>query len=215
MTKTPPLVFLLSVLLLTGCATKMEVTHTGFLANYDQLVPSKTIKGMHIYKNEAVNIKETYSKIMIAPVEILLAPQAQEKFKDEEEQRLTAYFHESLEKKLSKQFELTDTAGPGVLLLRTAITDILPNKVYLNLHWSTTLIGAGIGGASIEAELIDTQSKERLLAFIDAKKGKKLKYTKGLSKWGHTKEVLDKWADILVENLSELEMAPEATAKGH
>ena len=59
MTKAQQFVLFLSVLFLTGCAAKMELTHTGFLANYDQLVPSKTIKGMHIYKNEAVNIKET------------------------------------------------------------------------------------------------------------------------------------------------------------
>jgi len=91
-----------------------------------------------------------------------------------------------------------------VLLLRTAVTDILPNKVYLNLHWSTTLIGGGIGGASLEAELVDSLNGERMLAFVDARKGRKLNYTKGLTKWGHTKEVLGMWADHIVKNLDDL-----------
>ena len=90
------------------------------------------------------------------------------------------------------------------MLFRTAITDILPNKVYLNLHWSTTLIGGGIGGASLEAELVDSLTGERMLAFVDARKGKKLNYTKGLTKWGHTKEVLGMWAKHMVKNLDEL-----------
>jgi len=215
MSKTQRFVVCLSILLLTGCATKMKLTQTGFLTDYDQLVQSDSTKGMRIYKNDAVNIKETYKKIMIAPVEIRLAPQAQAKFSEEDQQKLTTYFYESLKTRLAKQFELTEEAGPGVLLLRTAITDLLPNKVYLNLHWSTTLLGGGIGGASIEAELVDAQSKERVLAFIDAKKGKKLNYTKGLTKWGHTKEVLDKWADILVKNLDELQTEPKKLAESH
>lgn len=215
MLKTLTLLLTVSVVFLTGCASKMELTQTGFLSNYDQLVQSETVEGMRFYRNEAINIQKAYSKIMVAPVEIRLSPDADvKKFNEEEQAKLSTYFHDSLEEKLAKQFELTNEVGPGVLLLRTAITDVMPNKVYLNLHWSTTLLGGGIGGASIEAELIDAQSNERVLAFIDAKKGKRLKYTKGLSKWGHTKEVLDKWADILVENLSELESEPEKMVEG-
>ena len=67
--------------------------------------------------------------------------------------------------RLSENFEIVDKPGRGVLLFRSAITDILPNKVYLNIHWSTTLIGGGIGGASLEAELVDSVTKERILSF--------------------------------------------------
>jgi len=213
MTFAQKFVVCLSILFLCGCAAKMKLTQTGFLADYDQLVQSETFKGMRIYKNKAIDINKTYTKIIVAPVEIRLSPAAEKRFTAEEQEKLTTYFHESLQKKLAAGFELTQEPGPGVLLLRAAITDLLPNKVYLNLHWSTTLLGGGIGGASIEAELVDSESKERVLAFIDAKKGKKLKYTKGLTKWGHTKEVLDKWADILVENLNTLQEEPQTKAE--
>lgn len=125
--------------------------------------------------------------------------------KDADREKLAAYFIKKLEEGLSENYTITDQPGPDVLLFRAAVTDILPNKVYLNLHWSTTLIGAGIGGASLEAELVDSLSNERMASYIDARKGRKLNYTKGLTKWGHSKEVLGIWADLIVENLSRQE----------
>ena len=63
---------------------------------------------------------------------------------------------------------------------------------------------SSVGTATMEAELVDSVTGERMLAFIDARKGKKLNYTKGLTKWGHTKEVLGMWADLMVQNLDQL-----------
>ena len=193
---------------LFGCASqKVTMTETGFLNNYAQLQEDEELKGMKIYRNESVDIKSKYSKVWIMPVEFRLDPSIEdEKYFDEEDrEKLREHFQDSLKSKIEEDYETADGAGEDVLLLRTAITDILPNKVYLNLHWSTTLAGAGIGGASIEVELIDSITRERILAFVDAKKGKRLKYTKGLTKWGHTTEVLDMWADIIVDNLEQFE----------
>jgi hypothetical protein len=193
-------------LVVTGCAKhQMTMTQSGFLNNYDQLVEDKELDGMKIYRNENVDVKGKYTKIMIAPVEFMLDEKDPEtQFSDEDKQKLADHFRQELETKLKEHIEITNEAGDDTLLLRAAITELLANKVYLNLHWSTTLYGAGIGGASIEVELLDSQSAERILAFVDAKKGKNLHYAKGLTKWGHTQEVLSKWAEIIVLNLRKL-----------
>jgi len=191
---------------LTGCAIKqLELTESGFLSGYSGLEEDDELKGMRVYKNPDVNIVERYSKILVAPVKFKLDPTVKEhEMEYEDRMKLSDYFHEKLNEGLLKNYELADEPGADVLLFRTAITDILPNKVYLNLHWSTTLIGGGIGGASLEAELVDSLTGEQMLAFVDARKGRKLNYTKGLTKWGHTKEVLGMWAEHIVKNLDDL-----------
>ena len=191
---------------LTGCTIKqMEITETGFLSGYSGLKEDEELGGLRIYKNPDINISGRYSKVLIAPIQFKLDPTVKEHEMDFEDRwKLFEYFHERLTKNLLKNYEITDEPGESVLLFRAAVTDVLPNKVYLNLHWSTTLIGGGIGGASLEAEVVDSLTNERIMSFVDARKGRKLNYTKGLTKWGHTKEVLGMWADIMVENLDQL-----------
>jgi len=203
------------LLLFTGCAKKqMNLTKTGFLNSYADLQEEKEYGGMQIYRNPSVNIKDRYSKILIAPVQFRLDPTLKQHALDNEEREFLAdHFQKTLSEGLVRNFEIVSEPGPDVLLLRTAITDIMPNKVLLNIHWSTTLLGAGIGGASLEAEIVDSISGERILAFVDARKGKSAfqepkhliqNYAGGLTKWGHTKEVIEKWAGQMVLNLEQL-----------
>jgi hypothetical protein len=198
-----------------GCASKqMHLTQSGFLSSYADLQEDKELDGMMVYRNPKVNIKERYTKVLIAPVQFKLDPTVTKHQLDAEHQiQLANYFQARLKEGLENNYVITDMPGPDVLLLRTAITDILPSKVYLNLHWSTTLIGGGIGGASLEAELVDSITGEQIMAFVDVRKGKTFlqepqhlikNYTSGLTKWGHTREVMGVWADVMALNLNQL-----------
>ena len=200
------LINLIVVFVLAGCAVKkLELTESGFLSGYTGMVEDEEVKGLMVYKNSEVNIAERYSKILVAPVKFELDPTVKaHELSFEDRMKLSDYYHEQLNEKLLEHYDLAEEPGADVLLLRSAITDILPNKVYLNLHWSTTLYGAGIGGASIEVELVDSVTNERMLAFVDARKGQKLKMISGLSKWGHTQAVLELWTGVIVDNLNEL-----------
>lgn len=196
----------LVTLAVTGCAKReVRLTNTGFLSTYSDLHEDEEFKGMSVYKNPDVDIGARYSKILIAPMQFKLDPTLEaHQIKDEDREKLVDYFYKKLKKRLKKNFEIVDEPQEDTLLFRAAITDILPNKVHLNLHYSTTVYGAGIGGASIEAELVDSLTGVRVMAFIDARKGRRLNYTKGLTKWGHTKEVLGIWAKIIVRHLDQL-----------
>ena len=204
---------------LTGCAAKeVKLTETGFLSSYSDLEPDMDSQGMYVYKNPNVNIAERYSQILIAPVQFKLDSAVKaDTISDEDRNKLADHFYQELKAGLEKKHTITDSPGEDVLLLRAAVTDILPNTVWLNIHWSTTLIGGGIGGASLEAELVDSITGERMMSFVDARKGKNItqkltvpNYAKGLTKWGHTKGVLKVWAEIIVENLDQLKERYEA-----
>ncbi|MCK4881590.1 MAG: DUF3313 domain-containing protein [Candidatus Omnitrophica bacterium] len=204
---------------LTGCAAKeVKLTETGFLSSYSDLEPDMDSQGMYVYRNPNVNIAERYSQILIAPVQFKLdfAVKA-DTISDGDRNKLADHFYQELKAGLEKKHTITGSPGEDVLLLRVAVTDILPNTVWLNIHWSTTLIGGGIGGASLEAELVDSITGERMMSFVDARRGKNItqkltvpNYAKGLTKWGHTKGVLKVWADIIVENLDQLRERYEA-----
>lgn len=206
------LVNIMFLFVVTGCATKqIKLTETGFLSSYSDMEADADSLGMFVYKNPAVDLTGRYSKILIAPVQFELDPSVKDNaIKDEDREKLAEYFYGQLEENLAKNHTIADAPGNDVLLLRTAITGVVPNKVYLNLHWSTTLMGAGVGGASLEAELVDSVTGERMVSFVDARRGKRLNYTKGLTKWGHTKEVLGIWARTMAAHLDKIRETYEA-----
>jgi len=216
MTKKNLFLTLFICLLAGGCAAKkVELTQTGFLRDYAQLKEDDRQEGVLIYRNESVDLTQEYTKVMIAPVVIMLdQSEGKKELSQEDTSKLANFFYGKLHEKLQGHYEIAMEPGEGVLLLRSALTNLLANRRYLNIHWSTTLMGAGIGGASIEAELVDSLTNERVLAFTDARKGDRLNlkkpgellptYTDGLTKWGHTESVLEYWAQALVDNLEDL-----------
>lgn len=187
---------------LAGCATARTI-ETGFLNDYSNFKMSEKVDGLLVEKHATRKISD-YSKFMVDPIEVRLTHESKgEKLSPEQIEKLVTEFHDEVVAALKKQYEVVNTPGEGVLRIRTALTDIYPNKIYLNLHWSTTLSKHGIGGAAIEAEFLDTATGERILGVVDARQGKPLKYTKGLSRWGHTKEVFDGWKNLLIKTLED------------
>lgn len=188
---------------LAGCASRrVRLTETGFLSSYTDLKEDEE-SGMRVYRNPGVEIGDRYSKIIIAPVQFEMDPAVEaDKINDEDKEILAGYFYEQLENGLSGNYEIADKAGADVLILRSAITNIVPNIGVLNLNWMSLMIGTGLGGASLEAELVDSLTGERMLAFQDARKGRK--FRKGFAKWGSAEEALAFWAGIMAENLNQL-----------
>ncbi len=192
----------LFLVILVGCATTKTI-ETGFLDDYSNFQMSEKVKGLLVEKHATKKISD-YSIFIVDPIEVRLTHESKgEKLSVNQVQKLATQFHDDVVVALSENYEVVNMPGEGVLRIRTALTDIYPNKIYLNLHWSTTLSKQGIGGAAIEAEFIDTATGERILGVIDARQGKPLKYNKGLSRWGHTKEVFDGWKILLMKTLQE------------
>ena len=52
--------------------------------------------------------------------------------------------------------------------------------------------------------MIDSKSGKILAAAMDAESGKKYKVRKGVTKWGHTIDVFNKWAQRLRKRLDML-----------
>ena len=73
----------------------------------------------------------------------------------------------------------------------------------MNIHPATKLSGLGLGGASMEAEALDSQTGGRVMAVVDTDEGNRLALTAGLSETGHAQQVIKHWVDRFVKRLDE------------
>jgi len=71
----------------------------------------------------------------------------------------------------------------------------------MNIHPATKLSGLGLGGASMEAEALDSQTGERVFAVVDTRQGKRMSIGAGLSEFGHAKQVIEHWVERFVSRV--------------
>jgi hypothetical protein len=212
---------LLSVFLMISVswAAGYSMPKSGFLQNYSLLGKDDMMKKAdQVYINQKANWGR-YEKIMLDDIVFMIADDA--KFKGFEAKELTELadaFQKAIMMNLAGLYEFTDKPGPGVMRLRVALTNLNPNNpvtgtittiVPVGLLASAVKKGAtgehiGMGEVSFEGEILDSQSGEILAAVMDAESGKKYKIRKSVSKWGHTIDVFNKWAQRLRTRLDKL-----------
>lgn len=185
--------------LVVGCTGRPKVTHSGFLRDYSQLKLEED--GAKRYLNPSKNLRQ-YNKFIIDPVVVHFAPNSKGTAIDPAKlKELSDYFRNQLVKGLSKRYRVVRSSGPGVLRIRIAITDIKKTTAVANIHPAMKMSGIGLGGASMEAEVVDSVSGERVGAIVDSQSGGRLGITAGLKKYGHAQQVMDGWVERFVKRL--------------
>lgn len=184
-----------------GCA--QEMADSGFLRDYSALKPNPAMDGALYYQHPSKSLKE-YRRFIIEPVVIHFAPNAAGTGIDPDElKELADYWREEAVKALSQRYQVVTVPGPGVLRIRAAITGIKKTTAVFNIHPAMKASGIGLGGASMEAEALDSQTGERIVAVVDSRMGSRLGVVSGLQTYGHAKEVLGFWVDRFVTRLDE------------
>jgi hypothetical protein len=142
----------------------------------------------------------------------------------ENQQHLIDLLNTALNTALSTNYTMVDHGGPDVLVIHGAITDAKKSKpvigvisaIYLPLKLVSfgkqALAGTaiGVGSVTIEAELLDGQSNERLCAVVDRRSGTTAIRSKFSGTWGDVEKSFDWWAERLNTRLTE-EKAGTAT----
>ncbi len=185
---------------LAGCAEK-NVVYSGFLKNYAQLKPDPEVGGALRYLNPRKSLKE-YNRFQIDPIAVQFSRGAKGTAIDPAKlQNLTLYFRNELTKALNKNYRVVNRPGPRVLRIRAAITDVDESDPLLNIHPAMKLSGIGLGGASMEAEALDSVTGERIGAIKETRSGSRMSMTAGLSRLGHAKQVIRYWVSRFMKNL--------------
>jgi len=184
---------------------------SGFLGDYSKLLPAPGNGDLLLYLRDA-NALKNYRKFIFDPVNIYLLPESRGHAIDADDlYRLAEFFRETIidEFKDSK-FEFVEDPGPGVLELNFAITDVSPtggtrNAVVKGAATTASIMtvpGIGlavprlsVGRISIEGEMLDSVSGERIVAFMTSRGGRR--WFSGLNRfrtWGDIQRAFRSWA---------------------
>ncbi len=185
--------------LLLGCGGKP--TYSGFLSDYDKLKSGSAHKRDFFYRNESVRILD-YDALLVDPVQMYFTKDARGQDLNEEAlAELTAYFDEQFLEVMSEWFAFTDAPGEGVARVRIAMTDVRPSKVLFDIVPHSKILGLNQGGATIEAEVIDSVTGAQLLAVVDRGWGNNLRLLPEFDTLDDARNVIDQWMRIFQKNL--------------
>jgi len=214
-----------------SCASTPEPEQTplnfsGFLENYSGFEPAPDGSGALVYLNPDRNLKR-YTKVMIDPLVVWHSPDAEYKgINSAELMRLALTFQNRMVVALDSGYAIVYNPGPDVLRIRAAITDVVPAKPSLEtpgpllpmandlvLMMSKKVADADlylvpgthlyVGQAAIEVELLDSETNERLVGYIERRKKSKLYAKTDRASLGPVIEIFDYWAKKLRQRLDE------------
>ena len=194
---------------LGACATDdtMKPSFSGFLGDYSQLKPDPEFDDALRWANPNMSLAG-YSSFIVDPVIVQFAHSDEgTALSPDELKELTDHFRSEAITALSEKYKVVNEPGSGVLRIRVAITSIETTTPILNIHPAMKLTGLGLGGASMEAEAIDSVSGERIVAIVDSQQGNRMSIAEGLQTLGHAKQVMSYWVERAMENLEKVRNA--------
>jgi Protein of unknown function (DUF3313) len=211
-------------LLLAGAATaraqeptkhqeKLMDQQSGFLGEaYEKLVPDPGNGDWLTYFRTEDSLKNAQA-FLIQPVQVFLVPEAEKRDIDPKQlDKLSEYFTKAVTDELrAGRYQLATEPGPGVVVLRFAITNVQPNGNKKNMVatgaadvalYGTTPPGTTmllprltVGKVSIEGEMVDSTSGELEMAFMTSKSGRRFfSGLKAYQKWGDIDAAFRGWA---------------------
>ncbi len=217
---------------LTACKTTRQVSKdsynepSGFLGDYSMM--EKGVEGRaNLYYMKPGTDWTKYTKIWIKPVELWKSDDPESrlgKMSDENRQKLIDLYHTAMYNTLSTNYTVVEQSGPDVLIIHAAITDARKGKpvagtisaIYLPLKLISVgkqgLAGTaiGVGSVTIEAELLDGATNQRLCAVVDTRSGTTAIRSKFSGTFADIEKSFEWWAERLQTRLAE-EKAGAAT----
>jgi hypothetical protein len=214
-------VILLAVFLflITGCSSTFQtrkVTTTTFLGDYSQLEKGSGDEAQLIYINPQADFN-SYTKILMDPVKFYSDEDS--KLEGEDKKRIVDYLDATIKEQLKFDYRFVNEPDAGTMRLRVAITEARGSKVVMDTISSIIPIGMAlglvkkvavgtnlsVGKASVELEIQDALTGERLVAAVDERAGRKYtgKFDK-FEKYHTVEDAFNYWAERLKKRLKEL-----------
>lgn len=109
-----------------------RLTRSGFLSDYARLKANSKAGGLECWRDPQLDAKR-FDKVLVSRIVVSLAPpkgeDSQKTVDPNDLKTLTDYFHDSLVKALKPQMQVVDKAAPGVVVIRIALTNLVPTTV--------------------------------------------------------------------------------------
>lgn len=154
--------FLIAASLLSGCGAAAK--RTNFLSTYDNL---DRVNGAHAFAADRAAF-DSVSAVYVEPVVLRLDTKSN--VTEEQAREIASELQSTLAAAIGEHRALVSAPMSNAAHLRVALTRIRKGVWLLNLHPGAKLMGSGLGGAAIEAELVDASGRQ-IWALVEMRKG--------------------------------------------
>ena len=197
---------------ITGCASKVTQPdeYSGFLSDYSQLKEAKSPSGAEVMRwvDPTLDLSR-YNAVYIEPTQFYPKPQATAKIPDSTLNGINTYYNQALKRELGKSLPLAGAPGPGVIVVRAAITAVssktesLKPYEYIPVALVAAAVSTGTGirdqetTLGTEAQFLDGASGKVIAQVVRKGTGKPLANDSQVMKADDVKGVIDGWASDL------------------
>lgn len=178
---------------LAGCAVPVkEQPRAGFISDYSAL--EQESDSAYVYASDKLG---EYGRFLIDPIEILIEQPSEEEertFSEEELLSLKTFFEDQLRTALTRDegYEVVTEPGEGVARVRHGVTALDASTGALNISIFTKITGAGLGGAAMESEVVDSLTGQQVSAAVQWGNGSRV-LAAGITKLGDAKGQIKRW----------------------
>ncbi|MNN02095.1 hypothetical protein D3C81_1147390 [compost metagenome] len=209
----------LASLVLSGCASKYvePEQYSGFLKNYSVLKEDKSPSGAPVMRWIQPGVDASrFTSVYIEPSQFYPQPQPTEKIPASTLQGITQYYDQALQTQLSKALPLANGPGPGVLVVRPAITAVSASTKGLRPYEviPIALVAAGVSAATgirdqdtsiaTEAAFLDGGNNQVVAEVVRKGAGAELENSSQVMQPKDARAVLDGWAADMLKSFQTL-----------
>lgn len=206
-------------LALAGCASKVVEPgeYSGFLGDYSRLKEEKSPSGAVVMRwvDPKIDLKK-YTSIYIEPTQFYPKPQPTVKIPQSTLSGITAYYDQALKRETGKSLPLATGPGPGVIVMRAAVTAVGSKTESLKPYEviPIALVAAAVSTATgirdqettlgTEAVFLDGTNNTVVAQVVRKGTGKPLSNDSQVMKPDDVKNVIDGWASDLNQSFVKL-----------
>ncbi|MGR2708050.1 DUF3313 domain-containing protein [Pseudomonas sp. IB20] len=209
----------LASIAMAGCASKVTQPdeYSGFLSDYSQLKEAKSPSGAEVMRWVDPNLDVSrYNAVYVEPTQFYPKPHATAKIPDSTLNGINLYFNQALKRELAKSLPLANAPGPGVIVVRAAITAVssktesLKPYEYIPVALVVAAVSTGAGirdqqtTLGTEAQFLDGANGKVIAQVVRKGTGKSLSNDSQVMKADDVKGVIDGWASDLHQSFVKL-----------
>ena len=209
----------LTTLAMSGCASKYVAPeqYSGFLKDYSVLKEEKSPSGAPVMRwiKPGVDVSR-FTSVYVEPSQLHPQPQPTEKIPQSTLTGITTYYDQALQTQLAKALPLASGPGPGVLVVRPAITAVSASTKGLQPYEviPIALVAAGVSAATgirdqdtsiaTEAAFLDGGDGTVVAEVVRKGAGADLDSSSQTMTANDAKAVLDGWARDMAKSFESL-----------
>lgn len=204
-------------ILTLGCSRTHQarrVEASGFLGDYSEFKPGEDGEALLVYRHPNADFSG-YDRMIVDPVSVWRPMESDlDEVPEDELVAMANYFHGAMIRQLSTDYRIVKEPGPKTLRFRGAITEAAKSWVvfdtlsasipHMRLLSGIKRLATGthlfVGRASVEGEIIDAETGQRLLAAVDRRSGAKT-LRGSTSSWDDVKSAFNYWAERVRDRL--------------